>query len=299
MLRHRVPGLGPTALLLVTALTGSTATAATAIEPASQDAQLDPMVAAQLADAKELYARGEAKFETADYSAAVQEWTEAYATLPDTDEGAQIKVLLIYNIATARERAFDVSQDPAELRQAKILLRNFDDSIASLYGEGEEAEAERARVREKIAAIDEQLAALEQPDVADDPPEPAPTPAPVIDTSDTEPSPGARGLVVGGAVALSLGAASLGVMAAGLGLGSRANDLTGLAPDDIDGRRTQFDRGRTGNTLAIVGGVGAGVLVVTGTVLLGLGLSRQHSPSVALVPSVGPQGSGLALRGRF
>ncbi|MEX1368084.1 MAG: hypothetical protein AB1Z98_33450 [Nannocystaceae bacterium] len=304
MLRHRLPGLRPVAVLLATALTGAWTMARA--EPAPQPSSEGPEQAADdpLAEAQALYERGRAKFETADYSAAIELWSDAYALVPDDASGGQIKTLLLYNIATARERAFEVSRDPAQLRQARILMEDFEQGIDELYGEGPEAEAERRRVHEKIAALDERIAEHEQTtssgsDTAEQP-EPEPS---AVDPGTDEPATDApgRGLVIGGAVSLSLGAAGLGMMAAGLGLGSGANDISDLDPNDIAARRDRFDRGRTGNALAIAGGVTAGVLVVTGSVLLALGLrrNRNEASAVALQPSVGPQGAGLVLRGRF
>ena len=303
MPRHRAPGLRPIAALLAAALTGA-GPGPTALA-AAPEAPTDP-----LADAQRLYDRGKAKFETADYADAIELWTEAYALVPETPESSQIKVLLLYNLATAREKQFEVSRDPAELRKAAILLQSFEESIATLYGEGEEAEAERAKVQEKLAAVEARLRAHEAmqapvDDGDDDGDEPT---GPTTDVESTPPEEGeeparaGRGLVIGGAVAAGLGVGGLALMAAGLGMGARANDISDLEPDDIDGRRDRFDRGRTGNTLAIAGGVAGGVLLVTGAVLLGIGLSRTRAgraSTVALVPAPLRGGSGLVLHGRF
>ncbi|MCA9711452.1 MAG: hypothetical protein KDK70_36780 [Myxococcales bacterium] len=306
MRRHRIPGLRVGTFLGALALVIPRPTVARAAPspdsgggPATAEA---PASAEPLDDAQRLYNLGRAKFETADYAAAIELWTEAYAIVPDTADGNQVKVLLIFNIATAREKAFDVDRDPAQLRQAKILLGNFEASIDAIYVEGDEAEAERHKVQQRIAEIDARLAAYEQEqrdgagddhDDHDDQGEPPPP-------ASTEPTSSGRGLIIGGAVAAGLGVGGLALMAAGLGMGAKANDISDLAPDDIDGRRDRFDRGRTGNALALAGGIAGGVLVVTGAVLLGLGVrKRQRGGRTALVPTIVPQGSGLALRGRF
>jgi hypothetical protein len=227
--------------------------------------------------------------------------------VPDGAEGNQVKVLLIYNIATAREKQFDVSRDPAELRQAAILLRNFEESIPALYGDGAEAEAERAKVQERLAAFEQRLREHEaaQADAGEGgstttEPDPGTGTQP-DDGGDGggSPPPGARGLVIGGAVAAGLGVGGLALMGAGLGMGARANDLSGLDPSDIDGRRARFDRGRTGNTLAVVGAAAGGVLLVTGAVLLGLGLRRSRAANVAIAPVPARGGTALVLHGRF
>lgn len=284
------------AMAAMAAMATPAAPAPTEAEPSARSPAVD--------EARRLYTQGRAKFETADYKAAIEQWTEAYALVLDAEDDTKTRVLLLYNIATAREKAFEVSQDPTELRQAKILLNNFERSIPALYGEGPEADAERRKVQERLAEIDARLADYEQGRAGAEPvPEPAPA-EPPPDEPAPAPEPGApagRGLVIGGAVAAGLGVAGFGLMAAGLSMGARANDLSGLDPDDVDGRRSQFDRGRTGNALGLAGGITGGVLVVTGAVLLGLGLRRRGGTSraVAVVPSASPQGSMLQLRGRF
>lgn len=303
MPRHRAPGHRSTAVLLAAALLGGSPGAALAAPPKDPDPSVDP-----LTDAQRLYDRGKAKFETADYADAIELWTDAYAIVPETPESNQIKVLLIYNIATAREKQFEVSRDPAELRQATILLESFEDSIVALYGEGPQAEAERAKVQERRAAIEVRLREAEAAEARDDEgTEPTTAPEPTTRPEPTTPddrgrTPRGRGLVIGGAVAAGLGVGGLGLMAAGLGVGARANDISDLEPTDLDDRRDRFDRGRTGNTLAIAGGVAGGVLLVTGAVLLGIGVPRMKAgkrASVALVPAPLRGGPGFVLHGRF
>jgi hypothetical protein len=306
MPRHRAPGPRTTAVLLAAAIVAGVPGVTAAAPTAAPATEADP-----LSDAQRLYDRGKAKFETADYADAIELWTEAYAIVPETPESSQIKVLLIYNIAAAREKQFEVSRDPAELRQAAILLQSFEDSITALYGEGPEAEAERAKVQERRAAIEVQLreaeAALAREGEGDgdgEQTEPSTPPEPSTPNDDGEaPARGGRGLVIGGAVAAGLGVGGLGLMAAGLGMGARSNDISDLEPGDIDGRRDRFDRGRTGNTLAIAGGVAGGVLLVAGAVLLGIGVPRleagKRGSTVALVPAPLRSGTGLVLHGRF
>ena len=251
--------------------------------------------------AKSLYEQGKNRFDTADYDAAIELWTEAYGALPNTPDAAPIKAALIYNIATAQERAYAIDKDITHLRRAAILVQQYADAIPALYGEGEQAQAERDRVQERLedlrTRIEEAEAAQPEPEAEPDAEDesiehPFPEPVP---SSDMQPDPRTRPLIISGAVLAGLGVAMSGVMAGGLVMGSQANDGV---PEDLEQRRDQFDKGRTGNTLAIASGVVAGVLVVTGATLLGVGLSRRRSP-VAVTPSVGPKWSGLSLSGRF
>ncbi len=246
-----------------------------------------------VAQAESLYDKGAAKFETADYRAAIELWTEAYEMVPDSPGSGRIKALLIYNIATARERAYDVNEDVVELRQAKILLQRFADVVDELYAEDERA-AERERVQDKIAELDAKIAAAtgDEGDPVDTrTPDPPPPP--------TDDKPG-RPLVISGVVLLGVGAAGLGLMAAGLGIGAGANDISGLDPMDIPERRDQFDRGRLGNGLAYGGGIGGGVFAVTGAILLGLGMAKnKRAASTTAAAWLGEDGGGLSIAGRF
>ncbi|MBL4686993.1 MAG: hypothetical protein JKY37_20525 [Nannocystaceae bacterium] len=293
--------LSPTALaatIAVTLATTSVTAHATAAEHAR--AQVEPASIAPdevapedaaVQSAKAKYNEGRAKFETADYSGAIELWTQAYSSVPDNQSAARIKALLIFNIATAHERVYDVTKDLSQLRRARILLVDFAPSLPQLYTD-DLLQTETARVNERIADIDTQIKAAE--DLARPPGERGPQPAPT-DPSQDEPSAAGRGLVIGGAVTLALGAAGLGIMGAGLAIGSGANDLTDPAQDDIDGRGDQFDRGRTGNSLAIAGAVVGGVGVLTGAVLIGLGLTRKRK----LAWNTGPGLVGVGLRGQF
>lgn len=238
-------------------------------------------------EAEALYDQGKAKFDTADYGGAVELWTEAYRSLPDRVETSDIKTLLMYDIARAREQAFDVSGDVAELRQARILFQRYRESIPQLYPDAGGAEAERTQVDERIAALDRRIEEAEQTAVAA-------APSPTDDSPDR-----ARPLIIAGSTVLAVGVAGLGVMAGGLVMGSQANDISDLDPDDTAGRREQFDRGRTGNLLAIVGGSVGGVLAVAGGVLLGIGVTRKSEGRTALAPWFGPEGAGASVRLRF
>jgi hypothetical protein len=59
-------------------------------------------------------------------------------------------------------------------------------------------------------------------------------------------------------------------------------------------------KGKTMNALAISGGVVGGLLVVTGAVMLAIGLKRKAAArKQALVPALSPSFVGLSLRGSF
>lgn len=247
--------------------------------------------------AKQLYDRGKNRFDTADYGRAIELWTEAYGALPDTPDAAPIKAALIYNIATARERAYAIDDDVTHLRRAVILLEQYSASIPALYGEDEAGRTELEKVQTRIEQIREKIAEAEARKPDPDPvvePDPGPDPDPGL-VDEPTPDPRAKAFIISGAVLTGLGVVGLGVMAGGLVMGSQANDDP---PLDLGERRSQFDRGQAGNTMAYVGGAIGGVMLIAGATLLGLGLKGRKG-SIALAPTAGPRFAGLRWTGRF
>ena len=264
------------------------------IEPAPQEAA--PQQSASLAEAEALYKRGRTSFETANYLEAIDLWTDAYGLVDDVPENAAIKAALIYNIAAAQEKAYDIDTDITHLRQAEVLLETYAQSVPALYADGPESAAETQKVEARLAElrtrIEEAEAALPEPEAATETTVPE-DPAPRGPTED----PKAKPLIIAGAVTAGVGVAGLGLMAGGLAMGSAANDVD--TDQSIPDRRSQFDRGRTGNTLAYVGGAVGGALLVTGALLLGIGLKKRSAGNMAVTPFGGRRTAGLSFAGRF
>ena len=280
-------------------------TAAAAAPETTPPADTSPAPAAdppEVAKAKKLYAKGKAAFDTTDYDTAIEAWTEAYSTLPDSPANAPVKAALIYNLATAQERAFGIDQDITHLRRAEDLMEAYARSIPALYGAGAEADAEAEKIEKRLAdvraeieqaeaeakaeaerrAAEEAAARDADEDKGSDPSKDAPPP-----------DPKARIFIITGGALMGGGVIGLGVMAGGLAMGSAANDDV---PEDLGERRDQFDRGQAGNVMAYVGGAVGGALLVTGAVLLGLGLKKRRTSVAA---SAGPGHAGFVIRGRF
>ncbi|KIG13076.1 hypothetical protein DB30_00541 [Enhygromyxa salina] len=275
---------------------------ANANDPAAADeAPVDP----NLETAETIFRQGQAKYETADYAGAIELWTAAYALVGSSTENASIKALLIYNLAQAHLKAFDLDKDKIHLKQALQLLQSFRSNLSLLHEDQEQLATETTKVEARIAEIEGMLADLERP-ASEPTPVPAPTVEPAQDggEADEDLRSGTPLIAAGGTVA-GLGAL-LGVVGIVGGLmASNANDISDLAPDDLSGREDRFASGRAGNTMLIVGSVGAGVLVPTGLALVVVGVLRNKKidrRSAALprfVPSVSPSGGGLAISGRF
>ncbi|PRQ01215.1 tetratricopeptide repeat protein [Enhygromyxa salina] len=123
----------------------------------AQGAAEDPA----LAQVRALYKQGEIKFQTAEYEQALELWIRAFGMLPDGEETRGIRHALVYNMAGAHSRAYQINRDPAHLRKAKILLENYRADHRALYGDEAEAIAERTEVDDRLTELDDMIAASE------------------------------------------------------------------------------------------------------------------------------------------
>ncbi|HWB80611.1 MAG TPA: hypothetical protein VG755_36865 [Nannocystaceae bacterium] len=266
-------------------------------EPAAADGEAKPV---DMDEVKRIYAEGKAKYDTHDYKGAIAAWTEALSLLPPVTENREIRNDLVYNIATAQERAYDIDKDASHLRSARALLVDFVDEYKRLYTPTDEARAEVERVKERIAKLDQRIADAEKAQPVVNPhgtnnAEAKRKAAALQQVFADDPElarqyKSGRGMIIGGSVALGLGVLSLLVCAAAI---SEARD---------GGSNRGVDRG----IAFAFGGVGvAGV--VAGSVLLGIGVPKRKKAletarsRVVLAPTLGP-GTGLAglgLVGRF
>lgn len=116
------------------------------------------------------------------------------------------------------------------------------------------------------------------------------------------PAPGDR-MVQAGVGVVVLGVAGYGLLAAGLGIGNRAEaDLALLGTQrDLEARRDVLARGRLGNRLAIAGGVTATAALAVGIPLIVIGRRRHEaaSPRAMVVLHGRTDGLGLRVQGRF
>lgn len=281
--------------------------AAAATEPAAAPPATEPAAAAvdPISEAKAWHLEADAKYNTADYEGAITAWQKAFAALPRTAEANTYRSLILYNIAAAREKLFALRGDVEQLKQAKILLEQFEASIDETYAAApEQGEQERARVQEKLAAIDAQIAQTE----AEPAPEPAPTATPTTNEPVTNPpttdapatrskTPARTYFIVGGVLS-GLGVAAGAGMVAALVVGRRANDLDGLDDRDFAGREAQFDRGRQANTAAFATGTLGGVLLAAGIAMIVVGAKRRDTRT-AVTPVLGRGLAGIGVGGRF
>jgi hypothetical protein len=292
------------ALSVGVASIGHSATSAAAVVVAGpgSDADLD--------QAKVLYEKGKAKYDTFDYNGAIDMWTEAYAIVPD--DAAKTRNLLAYNIATAQEKAYEVDNDVSHLKTAKLLLESYIANYKAINKKTPEAKAEVAKAEDRIAGLQAAIEAHEGKAA----PEPAPAPA----LQSNEPPPEtpappkqedppevaaekrkAKGMIAGGYASMGVGLAML--VASGISHGvAKVAESTDNTVDMIDGTSEPSPTARRARTAGwVLLGIGAAGLVACG-VLLGLGYSKRAKANrgeVAFSPYGGPDGGGAVLRVRF
>lgn len=275
--------------------------------PVSARARVHEDAAAEdpaLVEAQALYADGLTDYETFDYDLAIDKWKEALGRLrearPQTpaqeSSVAAATNAIVFNIASAQEKAYAQDQDVARLKKARGLLERYVEEYVAAGGndEGELSRA-RARIDELGARIDE----AEKNSAAADERRTTITPT----DAGTTKSKAGRGLVIGGSVALVAG---IGLVAGGVTAGvlmtKRAEDrIPGLDQlADEDARKDQLTRGHRGDIITIACAVSGGVLALSGIGMIAAGaVKSKKSSRRAAVPMVGPGFAGLLLHTRF
>jgi hypothetical protein len=279
-------------------------------EPATTPGELDAADRAALDESRRLYEEGKAKFDTVDFVGAIDLWTQAYARTPESAPG--IRNAMVYNIATAREKAYELDGELQHLRQAILLLQSYVQSYQALYAKTPETEAEVSKARERIAQLQARIGAAERGE------SPAPAPngsaAPgtlahnhaIMWNSGHSPPPdpelvernrklAAEGkktdaMLIAGYVVGSVGLLFL--------LGSAGAFGAGAALDE----GSEDNAGQDSTTAGFVAlGIGLGG-VATGATLLGVGFSRRKKHQrgeLTVAPALAPSFAGASLRLRF
>jgi hypothetical protein len=259
-----------------------------------------------LAAAEDLYDRGSVSYSNLEYDTAIELWNEAIAKLPEGPESAVIRNTLVYNIARAQIAAYELDGDLVRLKKAKRLLERYVADYEAMFGE-EADDAELAKVREQLVEVEELITEAETEPEPEPEPSPEPEPEPESQPS-SEPGAQTDGrklgpLTISGIAVATLGVAGLAVMGAGMGLGEKAETDAAFA-DSLADETTREDllyQGASFNTMAIVGGIAGGVLLVTGAVLIGVGVKKDKDRRSAFVPVLDPNTKygGIAWHGRF
>lgn len=281
-----------------------------AAPPADDEAPADPDPV--LTEAKQLFDAGVARYTAADYEAAVSLWLEAYALIPSTYDNRMIKAELIYNVARAQQKWFDIDKDVKHLRQARETLDRYLSELDELYGE--QAAMEREKVEEQIADIDGQIAEWEAEQARKEA-ELAERMRPKFDeAADAREEKRNKAMVAAGASLTALGAGGVGLFVTGIILAGSANSQSSglLLESDIPARQSVIARGEAGNAMIVIGSLAGGVFLAAGVPLLAVGVSAEKKRKqrrseagleVAGIRTIAPMwtrgGAGLAIGGRF
>jgi hypothetical protein len=265
--------------------------------------------------AKELFDAGVARYTAADYEAAVDLWLESYGLIPPSYDNRLILAELIYNVARAQQKWFEIDRDVKHLRQARGILDRYLIEVEELYPP-EQVELERGRISDQISDLDEQIAEFEAEQARREA-ELAERMRPKYDEeADAREAKRNKAMIGAGAGLTALGASGVGLFVTGLIMAKNAEGQVATLPleADIARRETAIDRGRTGNGLMLTGALAGAVFLAAGLPLLGVGISAENKRKgrradagldTARLDTVTPlwlphgTGLGIALTGRF
>ncbi len=301
------------------ALSAAVAVATLTPEPARAAPTVPP-------EAEEHYDNGVRERDAGRYAAAASEFAAAYAGIPPSIK--ELRASVLFDLVDAQRNAFTAGgkirgkeHPAAHLCAAEEELTGFIDATEKERARKGKKSADtlkamelRSEVRGQIEAARKanaelDCATVEYPrDEISAPAEPAgPSEAPKKPPK--QPRKIDKPLVITGGVLTAVGLGMVGLMAAGLVRGKRAEErgdaLVAASPTlpKEDPELQQIDRdGKTGNRMAIAGGVVGALALGTGVALLVVGLrGGRTAPAsrVAVAPTMAPRALGLVLRWQF
>ena len=282
-------------------------------EGADDEAPADEAEDPVLDEARRLFDAGVARYTAADYGAAIDFWLEAYAMIPPTFDNRLIKAELIYNVARAQQKWFEIDEDITHLRQARETLTRYLGEIDELYGE--QGALEREKIEEQIADVDGQIKAWEDEQARREA-ELAERMRPKFDEEgDAREERRNRAMVGAGAGLTALGVGGVGMLVTGIIIAGGAENQVASLPleSDIAARESAISRGQAGNALIVTGTLAGAVFLTAGVPLLIVGSLAEKKRKQrridagleetarieALGPTLLPGGAGLSLSGRF
>lgn len=220
---------------------------------------------------------------------AAELWTRALADL--TALGQLADPLGVAIVEAAANSAIAAMKAPVSPRDDSRSLLTGAQTLARSYladcprAPAASTPCELQRVQKIVAELEK----FQRPD-----PDPDPTPPPAR-------RPAHRPFVISGAALAALGVGGLAVMGAGLGLGKRAErDLESAKATTAETMyKDIIDGGNLANKLAWAGGVVGGVMLVTGTALLVVGLRHPKQSRLAVHPVLSSRLAGVVLGMRF
>lgn len=268
---------------------------------AKDAAKLSAEEEAQLAEARDLFEQGKAKYDTFDYKGAIDLWQIAYSKVPTREAG--VRHAMVYNIALAQEKSYDLDKDAAHLRQAVMLLEQWVRDFKTMYKKTPETEAEVNKANARIAELKKKIAIAEGGEPPPDPPteeqpkeaDPPPPSTEIEFDSGYSPPPE----VLQERRKQAAENESEGLIAAGWAVGGIGLLFAAAGAGTLAGVRNPAGRGGGG------GGLGLGIsMMVAGSVLLGVGYKKKKAVargdySIVPAPILTPRMAGAGMTVRF
>ncbi len=268
--------------------------------------------------ARELYTEGESLYSAADYDGAIRKFTDALTIVSKhgTSADAQVRGLIMFNIAKAHIEAYEVDTQLNHLRQARSIYKRF-------VAEGEAAGYQPADIDEaeaEIERLEARITEIEASQKEDEPTAPAPTPG----TTKAEPGVNVDklneaqkafgigiGLTVGGVAFVGGGIAAI-VYGATVDqfIEDEINDRRGNNPPVSSENPRTPDEEDFAEQEKLKGNIWLGVGAVVATLgVAGIGVGawqlsksrklKAESVEVSVTPLLNGERAGLVLSGRF
>lgn len=261
-------------------------------QPEADPSETAAPTAEEPADLGELWRQSQVALGTSDYPTAIERLTVIYDRVALDPDSVALRRRVQWSLHEAHLGAFGVDGDPSHLHIAADLLGKYAEDL-------DEADVEqRERAAASLAEVEALIAGLPEPEPEPEPvpePEPQPQPQPQPEPEpepEPEPQPARRSdgrpLLITGAVFTGLGVAATGMLVGGLVSANRAVTRFEEEPEQRADARSDI---RRGNTLGVAGGVMAGAFIVSGAVLLALGIQRGGRGFRASVGRSGIAGS--------
>lgn len=279
-------------------MAGSARAGPAAPVPSSDQAAIDR--------ARELHERAQTRYEMFDYMSAIDLWMEAYRILKADESTREVRNAIVWNIASARIKAYEVDKDVTHLHQGLLLLRKYLQEFTEMYGNAPDAATEHEKITKKVAELDELIKMSAGDDKAPGAPFP-PGKGGAGDGSsgapDSDRPPNKRGKIgpVGyvGIASLAVGLGLGGLMIYGITQAKTWQDRYEEFPDDRDRIAPE---GKTANTMSVVGAVGMSLFLAGGVAMVVVDqvvLRKRRAGKTAVVPVFERAGAGLLVRIAF
>lgn len=275
-------------------------------------------------DAEQHYNRGISERDAGHYAAAAVEFELAYKDIPASSE---YRAGVMFEMVDAHRAAFSAGgrirgkeHPAAHLCAADTVLAEFVAATEEVRGRKGKRSPDTNRAIELRNDLRKQIAAAKQtaPELdcatVEYPREDVAAAAPPVEPGEEPAKKPPRAprkidkpLVIAGGVLTGFGLIMIGLMAGGMVRGKRAEadgDALVAAMPTLpaeDAALQEIDqRGKSGNRMAIAGGVLGGLALGTGVALLVVGLrGGRTNNKVAVAPTMSPQALGLAMRWQF